>query len=155
MGSLLDKRIPLPLALVVILSVALTGLWLVSMQSKPGRAMALGVAYQAAFATYAKEHGGRLPSSIRAGNFRRFVYHRGASEAEMEKRLKEFEAYYDLAWGTEASEVDANGFIASRQRFLFQPTANSPVSIENCRGMSQNLALRMMQIAATTSSPDE
>jgi hypothetical protein len=154
MGSLLHKRIPLPIAMGIIVAVIAVGMWQVTRSSAPGRAAAVGIVYQSVLSEYAMTHGGRLPPSRRDPDFTELASRRRASEAEANEKLSEFERYYDVAWNTQAGDVDANGFTASRQRFLIQPAANSNVGAEMCKHLSRHLAVKMRQAAATQSMPE-
>lgn len=153
MGSLLSKHVPLPIVIAIVVMLVLAGAREIT-RPIAGRSIALGTAYTGALCAYAKAHEGRLPSSLRSTDFRSFVQHRGASETETEKRFKEFESYYDVAWDTGAWEVDANGFIPSRKRFLIQAAMDSPAREGGCEELSRRLAMDMKRAAATTSAPE-
>lgn len=153
MGSLLNKHIPLPITIGIVAGLLLLGWSLLFSPYRP-RYFGLGVVYQQALVEYARQHNGRLPDSIRTPDFARLLHLAGDSRAEVDKKLAEFERYWDVAWGTCAADVDATGFIANRGRFILRPGEHEPSLIEYGKELSRNIVAVMKNSATTTSKAE-
>lgn len=102
---------------------------------------------------YAKDHQGRLPSSLNE------LIETGYLRCDNDGVLREVQnkvgssnrfhgaSFFDVAWGITADQIDANGYLPAHNRFLIVPAADSPCSAGWCEGTSKQVAEAMKAAA--------
>jgi hypothetical protein len=95
---------------------------------------------------YAKDHQGRLPSSLNE------LIETGYLRCDNNGALREVQdkvgsssyfhgaSFFDVAWGITADQIDENGYLRDRDRFLITPAEGSPCSAAWCEGTSKQVA---------------
>lgn len=107
---------------------------------------------------YTKDHAGRLPSSlnelIETGYLR--CQNDGTLSFTEDKIgcAARFDSapLFDITWGITPEQIEQNGYVPSRNRFIVVPAAGSPCQPDWCAGTSENVA-KAMKAAAALAEP--
>lgn len=110
---------------------------------------------------YAKDHAGRLPSSLNE------LVQTGYLRCDNDGQLHAVEekvgfhgsvdgiSLFDVAWGATPDQTDENGYSPARYRFLVVPAEGSPCKPDWCQDLSAQVAEAMRKAARRPQSAPE